>query len=51
MGMATIRFHVAGIGNILGFESEEERDAYEKYVDRKWTDRGYDSDSCLFWLY
>jgi len=45
------KFYVEGIGTIYGFESESARDAYAKYVDRTWTDRGYDSDSCLFWLY
>ncbi len=46
------RMYIAAVDiTVLTFESKEERDAYETHVVSDWTDRGYDSDSCLYWLY
>ncbi len=46
------RMYVAAVDvTVLTFDSAEERDAYETHVVGNWTDRGYDPDSCLFWLY
>ena len=40
---------------ILAFDCPIERDAYETYVTKfngkSWTDKGFDSDSMLYWLY